>query len=98
MKLTLKNGTVLDTVSVEESYYPRNSQGVILSIRMNSEESIKTLRGTFTPGALETITVGEGEDAKTIAGYTQIDSMRRLYDGKSEYDTVVDLVKGTVDA
>ena len=38
-------------------------------------------------------TVGEGEDAKTVAGYTQIDSIRKLYDGQVEYDTVVDLVK-----
>lgn len=95
MKLTLKNGTVLDAVGVEESFYPRNAQGVILNIRMNSGESIDALRGIFTPDALETITVGEGGDAKTIAGYTQIDSMRRLYDGKAEYDTAVDLVKKT---
>lgn len=27
MKLTLKNGTVIDVVDVEESYYPRNTQG-----------------------------------------------------------------------
>lgn len=98
MKLTLKNGTVLDAVSVEEYYYPRNAQSVILSVRMNSGESIETLRAAFTPEALESVTVGEGEDAKTIAGYTQVDSMRKLYDGKSEYDTVVDLVRAAADA
>ena len=38
MKLTLNNRTVLDVVTVEESYYPRNTQGVILSIRLNSQD------------------------------------------------------------
>jgi len=95
MKLTLKNGTAMDTMSVEEYYSPGNTQGAILSIRMNSSENIETLRNMFIPEALGSVTVGEGEDAKTIAGYTRIDSIRKLYDGKTEYDTVVDLVKGT---
>ena len=94
MKLTLKNGTVLDAGSVEESYYPRNEQGVVLSVRMNTEDGIEALRKTFTPEALESVTVGEGEEAKTISGYTQVDSIRKTYGGAGEYDTTVDLVKG----
>lgn len=94
MKLTLKNGTVLDAGSVEESYYPRNEQGVVLSVRMNTEDGIEALRETFTPEALESVTVGEGEEAKTISGYTQVDSIRKTYGGAGEYDTTVDLVKG----
>ena len=94
MKLTLKNGTVLDVESVEESYYPRNEQGVVLSVRMNTEDGIEALRETFTPEALESVTVGEGEEAKTISGYTQVDSIRKTYGGAGEYDTTVDLVKG----
>ncbi len=94
MKLTLKNGTVLDVESVEESYYPRNEQGVVLSIRMNTEDGIEALRETFTPEALESVTVGEGEDVKTISGYTQLDSIRKSYDGAAEYNTTVDLRKG----
>jgi len=93
MKVTLKNGTALEAVSVEESYTPRNTQGAVLSIRMVSTDSMEALKDRFTPAALESVTVGEGEDAKTIAGYTQIDSIRRLYDGQMAYDTVVDLVK-----
>ena len=94
MKLTLKNGTVLDAGSVEESYYPRNEQGVVLSVRMNTEDGIEALRKVFTPEALESVTVGEGEEAKTISGYTQVDSIRKTYGGAGEYDTTVDLVKG----
>ncbi len=94
MKLTLNNRTVLDVVTVEESYYPRNTQGVILSIRLNSQEDVEALRDAFTPQALESITVGEGDTAKTITGYTQIDSIRKLYGGDAGYDTGVDLVKG----
>ncbi len=93
MKLTLKNGTILEAVNVEESYYPRNMQGVVLSIRLNSDEDIETLKDTFTLEALESITVGEGEDAKAIAGYTQVDSIRKLYGGESSYNTAVDLMK-----
>ena len=95
MKLTLKNSTVLDVESVEESYYPRNEQGVVLSIRMNTEDGIEALRKVFTPEALESVTVGEGEEAKTISGYTQVDSIRKTYGGAGEYDATVDLVKGT---
>lgn len=95
MKLTLKNGTVLDAGSVEESYYPRNEQGVVLSVRMNTEDGIEALRETFTPEALESVTVGEGEEAKTISGYTQVDSIRKTYGGAGAYDATVDLVKGT---
>ena len=95
MKLTLKNGTVLDAGSVEESYYPRNEQGVVLSIRMNTEDGIEALRKVFTPEALESVTVGEGEEAKTISGYTQVDSIRKTYGGAGAYDATVDLVKGT---
>ena len=96
MKLTLKNGTVIDVTEVEESYYPRNSCGVALNIRMNSAESIEALRDAFTPEALETITVGEGDEAKTISGYTQVDSIRKFYNGAAAaYDTAVDLVKGS---
>lgn len=98
MKLTLKNGTALDVVSVEEYYSPRNTQGVILSVRMNSDEGIEALRNTFTPASLENVSVGEGEDAKIIAGYTRVDSMRKLYHGETEYDTVVDLVKAPAEA
>lgn len=93
MKLTLKNGTILDVESVEESYYPRNTQGVVLSVHMNSQEGIEALREVFAPEALESITVGEGDSAKTLAGYTRIDSIRKTYDGAAEYDTTVDLVK-----
>ena len=93
MKLTLQNGTVLDVESVEESYYPQNTQGVILSIRMNSEESIESLRDAFTPGELGSITVGEGDSAKTISGYTVVDSIRKLYGGDPAHDTAVDLRK-----
>ena len=93
MKLTLKNGTVLEAVSVEESYYPRNTQGVVLSIRLDSDEDIETLKETFSPAALETIKVGEGEDAKTLTGYMQVDSIRKLYGGENDYNTAVDLTK-----
>lgn len=93
MKLTLKDGTVVDAVGVEESYYPRNTQGVVFSIRMNSDADVEDLRGIFTPQALESITVGEGVSAKTVTGYTQVDSIRKLYAGNAGYDTVVDLVK-----
>ncbi len=98
MKVTLKSGTVLEAINVEESYTPRNTQGAVLSIRMVSTDSIETLKDRFTPAALESVTVGEGEAAKTIAGYTQVDSIRKLYDGKMDYDTVVDLVKETTAA
>ncbi len=95
MKLTLANGTILDVESVEESYYrSHNAQGVVLSIHMNSGEDIETLKETFASEAVESITVGEGGDAKTIAGYTQIDSIRKTYGGAGAYDTTVDLVKG----
>jgi len=80
---------------VEESYYPRNGQGVVLSIRLNTDEGIEALRETFTPEALESVTVGEGEEAKTISGYTQVDSIRKTYGGAGAYDATVDLVKGT---
>lgn len=93
MKLTLGNGTVMDVTDVEESYYPRNTQGVVLNIRMNSGESIEALRDAFSPEALETVTVGEGEEAKVISGYTRVDSIRRFYGGEMGYDTAVDLVK-----
>lgn len=95
MKLTLKNGTVIDVVDVEESYYPRNTQGVLLNIHLNSEREIEELRDAFVPGALETLTVGEGDDAKTIQGYTQVDSIRKSYGGEAEYDTTVTLVKNS---
>lgn len=98
MKLTLNNGTVLDTVSVEESYYPRNTQGVILSVRMNSEESIEALRDAFTPEALENILVGEGDGAKAITGYTRVDSIRKFHSGMTEYNTAVDLIRETAEA
>lgn len=98
MKVTLKNGTTLEAVNMEESYTPRNAQGAVLSIRMVSTKSIEELKGIFTPAALESVTAGEGEDAKSIAGYTQVDSIRKLYDGQMEYDTVVDLVKETAGA
>ena len=39
------------------------------------------------------VTVGESDDANTLAGYTQIDSIRRLYSGDTGYNTAVDLVK-----
>ena len=93
MKLTLKNGTILDAESVEESYYPRNEQGVVLSLRLNTEDGIEALRDIFTPEALESVTVGEGEGAKTISGYTQVDSIRKTYGGDAEYDTTVALNK-----
>jgi len=98
MKVTLKSGTVLEAINVEESYTPRNSQGAVLSIRMVSTDSIEALKDRFIPAALESVTVGEGEAAKTIAGYTQVDSIRKFYDGQMEYDTVVDLVKETAAA
>ena len=94
MKLTLKNGTILDAESVEESYYPRNEQGVVLSLRLNTEDGIEALRDIFTPEALESVTVGEGEGAKTISGYTQVDSIRKTYGGAGAYNATVDLVKG----
>lgn len=98
MKVTLKNGTALEAVSVEESYTPRNTQGAVLSIRMVSTKSIDELRDLFVPAVLESVTVGEGEAAKTIAGYTQVDSIRKLYDGQMEYDTTVDLVRESAGA
>ena len=98
MKVTLKNGTTLEAVNMEESYTPRNTQGAVLSIRMVSTKSIEELKGIFTPAALESVTAGEGEDAKSIAGYTQVDSIRKLYDGQMEYDTVVDLIQETAGA
>lgn len=93
MKVTLASRKVYDMVSVEESYYPRNTQGAMLNFRMNSAESIESLRDAFTPEDLETITVGEGDEAKTITGYTQVDSIRKFYGGGAGYDTAVDLVK-----
>lgn len=93
MKLTLKNGTVLDVVDVEESYYPRNTQGVLLNIHMNSEGDIGDLRDALVPEALGTLTVGEGEKARDISGYTQVDSIRKLYGGEAGYDTTVTLMK-----
>ena len=93
MKLTLKSGTVIDVTDVEETYYPRNTQGVVLNIRMNSAEGIEGFKEVFTPEALESITVGEGDEAKTITGYTQVDSIRKFYGGNAAYDTAVDLVK-----
>ena len=98
MKVTLKNGTTLEAVNMEESYTPRNAQGAVLSIRMVSTKSIEELKGIFTPAALESVTVGDGEDAKTITGYTQVDSIRKFYDGQMEYDTVVDLIQETAGA
>lgn len=98
MKVTLKNGTVLEAVNVEESYTPRNTQGAVLSVRMVSTKSIEELKDLFTTAALESVTVGEGEDAKTIAGYTRVDSIRKLYSGQMDYDAVVDLVKETAGA
>ena len=68
MKLTLKNGTVIDVTDVEESYYPRNTQGVVLNLHMNSDESIEDLRDTFVPEALECLTVGEGETLRLSWG------------------------------
>ena len=41
-----------------------------------------------------TQTVGEGEEAKTISGYTQVDSIRKTYGGAGAYNATVDLVKG----
>ncbi len=93
MKLTLKNGVLLDVGSVEESYYPRNEQGVVLSIRMHSDDTIETLREVFTPAALESVTVGEGDSVKTITGYTLVDSIRKIYGGDPAFDTAVDLRK-----
>lgn len=95
MKVTLKNGTALEAVNVEESYSPRNTQGAVLSIRMVNDDSIETLKSLFAPAALESVTVGEGEDAKTITGYTRVDSIRKLYSGQMDYDAVVDLVTET---
>ena len=66
----------------------------MLSIRMNTEDGIEALRKVFTPEALESVTVGEGEDVKTISGYTQLDSIRKSYGGAAEYNTTVDLRKG----
>ena len=96
MKLTLKNGTVIDVVDVEESYYPRNTQGVLLNIHLNSEGEIEELRDAFVPGALETMTVGEGDDVKTIQGYTQVDSIRKSYGGEAEYDTIATLLQAVL--
>lgn len=95
MKVTLKNGTALEAISVEENYTPRNTQGAVLSIRMVSTKSIEELKDLFISAALESITVGEGEDAKTVAGYIQVDSIRKLYDRQMDYNAVVDLVKET---
>ena len=41
-----------------------------------------------------TQTVGEGEEAKAITGYTQVDSIRKTYGGAGAYNATVDLVKG----
>lgn len=93
MKVTLKDGTVLDAVGVEKTYNPRNVQGIVFSIRMNSDADVEDLREIFNPDALESIIVGEGASAKTVNGYTQVDSIRKLYGGEADYDTAVDLVK-----
>ena len=60
---------------------PGTPRGVLLNIHLNSEGEIEELRDAFVPGALETLTVGEGDDVKTIPGYTQVDSIRKFYGG-----------------
>lgn len=48
---------------------------------MDSQGELEDLRDAFVPEALETLTVGEGDDVKTIPGYTQVDSIRKFYGG-----------------
>lgn len=49
MKLVLQSGKTLGVVGVEESYYPRNTQGIVFSTRMNSGADVEALREP--PGA-----------------------------------------------
>lgn len=60
---------------------PGTPRGVLLNIHMDSQGELEDLRDAFVPEALETLTVGEGDDAKTIPGYTQVDSIRKFYGG-----------------
>lgn len=93
MTITLKSGKTLEAVNVEESYSPRIDRGACLSIYMDQKQSVEDLRGVFTPEETSVITVADENGTAEIAGYTVVDSIRRLYNGRIEYNTVVDLTK-----
>lgn len=94
MKVTLKDKTVLDAVNVEETWHSSNEQGTLLSIHMDSEKSVEELRGIFRPEAFGCVTIeNDGGQTYTVEGYTRVDSIRRLYDGKMNFNTAVDLAR-----
>lgn len=93
MKVTLKNGGTVEAVSVEESFTPRSGNNTVLSIRMDQDDDVDALRNIFTPEETSVIQVESGEKTATFTGYTQIDSVRRIFDGMMDYNAVVDLVK-----
>lgn len=93
MKVTLANGTVIENVvNVEESFTPRSNRGTVLNIRLNSDLDVDGLRELFTEDALATITVTEGEKATEIKDYVTIDSIRKFYDSRVDYNAAVDLI------
>lgn len=95
MKVTLANGTVFDNVSnVEEVFSSRMDRGTTLSVRMKSNMSVDQLREAFAADATAAITVNDGEKDMVISGYTVLDSIRKFYDGKVDYNTAIDLLKG----
>lgn len=93
MKVTLKNGMVFEAVNVEESYNPRNNRGTVLSIRANSAETVENLRDMFSAEAITEIHVQNGDADIAFTGYTVLDSVRKFYDGQSQYNTTIDLVR-----
>lgn len=93
MKVTLNSGKTIEAVSMEESFTPRGSNNTVLSIRMDRDDDVNALRNIFTPEETSVIQVENGGKIVTFAGYTQIDSVRRFFDGKMDCNAVVDLVK-----
>lgn len=94
MKITLNNGKVLEAESVEESFSPRmETRGVVLHIGLRTDSSVKELAGIFTPEAISSITVGEGESAGVLEGYGEVDAIRKLYNAGQGTNTYVDLLK-----
>lgn len=94
MTITLNDGTTMEVAGIEEAYYTSNTNGIMLNIRMQSDDDIATLKDRFNPQATEIITVTDGDNVNEISGYTKIDSIRRLYAGTDgTYNTAIDLVK-----
>lgn len=94
MTIKLVNGKTYDAICVEESYSPRmEDRGVTLNLHFNSEESVEELRDVFTAETTATIKVVDGDAETTIQGYTEVDSIRRIYDGNFDFNTAVDMVK-----